>query len=129
MKVFPYENSETISPYYKREARFKFIDHPNLIKVIDTVPLVEGKFKGESVKTSYVLMDYAIYGDFLMVIHDNNIPKDEVLARTYFDQLIDGIDYLHSKGFVHLDLKAENLLLSHDFKLKICDFDTCQSDD
>jgi serine/threonine protein kinase len=37
--------------------------------------------------------------------------------------LIDGLEYLHTRGCSHLDLKPENLLLGEDFQLKIIDFD------
>lgn len=32
------------------------------------------------------------------------------------------MDYLHSKGILHLDLKPENILLSFDYTVKIIDF-------
>jgi len=46
---------------------------------------------------------------------------DERLARTYFKMLVEGMCDLHSKGFSHRDIKAENLLLK-DGILKIADF-------
>jgi len=48
---------------------------------------------------------------------------DKKLCRTFFHQLIDGIEYLHSQNLAHMDLKLENLVLGDDFKLKIIDFD------
>ena len=39
-----------------------------------------------------------------------------------FYQLINGLDYLRSLRIVHCDIKLENLLISNDGKLKICDF-------
>lgn len=41
---------------------------------------------------------------------------------SYFLQLIDGLEYLHSKGVVHKDIKPGNLLLTLDGTLKISDF-------
>lgn len=35
--------------------------------------------------------------------------------------MIDGVDYLHSRGIVHKDIKPPNLLLSLDETLKITD--------
>jgi len=45
------------------------------------------------------------------------------LARTYFKQLVESLEYLHSHGVSHLDLKPENILIGEKFKLKLCDFD------
>ncbi|XP_066398351.1 CBL-interacting protein kinase 31-like isoform X3 [Miscanthus floridulus] len=43
-------------------------------------------------------------------------------ARTYFQQLINAVDYCHSRGVYHRDLKLENLLLDVAGNLKISDF-------
>lgn len=48
------------------------------------------------------------------------MPTDE--AKRYFTQLMDGVNYLHSKGVAHRDLKPENLLLDEHDELKISDF-------
>jgi serine/threonine protein kinase len=46
----------------------------------------------------------------------------ERVARMYFRQLIGGIEYMHSKGVYHRDLKLENIVLSETLELKIADF-------
>ncbi|KAJ6391377.1 hypothetical protein OIU77_025371 [Salix suchowensis] len=53
-------------------------------------------------------------------VHHGRLSEAE--ARRYFQQLIDGVDYCHSKGVYHRDLKPENLLLDSQGNLKISDF-------
>jgi len=77
----------------------------------------------KATKISYLLMEYAKYGDFFDVIISYKIPFNEILVRTYFHQLIEGVEALHLQGAAHLDLKLENLLMDENYCLKIADFD------
>eukprot|EP01114_Cavostelium_apophysatum_P000719 TRINITY_DN10653_c0_g2_i2.p1 TRINITY_DN10653_c0_g2~~TRINITY_DN10653_c0_g2_i2.p1 ORF type:complete len:475 (+),score=79.18 TRINITY_DN10653_c0_g2_i2:36-1460(+) len=47
---------------------------------------------------------------------------DENLGRNYFQQLIAGVEYCHSRNICHRDLKPENLLVDDGNVLKISDF-------
>lgn len=43
-------------------------------------------------------------------------------AQRYFNQLMSGVNFLHTRGVAHRDLKPENLLLDEHDNLKISDF-------
>ncbi|TNN78084.1 Serine/threonine-protein kinase STK11 [Liparis tanakae] len=55
------------------------------------------------------------------------IPNGEANVKKYFCQLLDGLEYLHSQGIVHKDIKPGNLLLTTDGGLKISDLGVAEA--
>jgi serine/threonine protein kinase len=72
-----------------------------------------------------LVMDLAARGDFFSLVTQTG-PLGERLARTYFHQLMSGLARMHEQGIAHNDLKPENLLLDHNFMLKIADFGSAE---
>ncbi|WRX29988.1 Protein kinase domain - like 10 [Theobroma cacao] len=69
----------------------------------------------------YIILEFITGGElFDKIVHNGRLSEAE--ARRYFQQLIDGVEYCHSKGVYHRDLKPENLLLDSQGNLKISDF-------
>lgn len=118
LKAFPTDTHG--STQYQKETLLFGLSHPNIIKHIPAtfVPAVD---------TSYhaILTEFAQYGEFFELVTAGFFDR-EVLIRTYFHQLIAGMEYIHSQGIAHLDLKLENLMMGSDFNLKIIDFDHAQ---
>lgn len=118
LKLFPYEG-EKLNKFYLRELHSYDLNHPHVVSVLDAQDDVEwGLISGYS----YVLLEYYPYGNFFELVSKSMFYLEDVLIRTYFHQLIEGVEYLHSKGLAHMNLKLENLLLDKDFNLRICDF-------
>lgn len=130
MKIFNH-SGEDPHPCFQNEIRFSTLKHPNVIAMVHYEEERDTLYKGKLRKVSYILMEYAPYGDFYDFMCKYGSKLDEKLIRTFFRQLIDGIEYLHSREIAHLDLKPENLLLGTGFNLKIADFDmsTVKGDD
>ncbi|OUM52408.1 hypothetical protein BVG19_g1597 [[Candida] boidinii] len=69
----------------------------------------------------YFVIDFAKHGELLSLINKLG-SLSENLAKYYMIQLIDAIEFIHSKNIIHRDLKPENILLNSDWKLMITDF-------
>ena len=75
----------------------------------------------EDSQNFYIIMEYCKHGElFDYIVKNEKLSEDE--SSIFFYQLINGIEYIHSKGISHRDLKPENLLLAENKILKIIDF-------
>ncbi|KAI6178557.1 Non-specific serine/threonine protein kinase [Aphelenchoides besseyi] len=90
------------------------IAHPNIVKLLEV-------FRIEEKEKLYLVMEFCICSlqQILDTAEQHRLP--EFQCHGYFVQLLDGIEYLHSQGCIHKDIKPGNLLLSSDSCLKICD--------
>ena len=66
-------------------------------------------------------MKLAEYGELYKFIEHSD-RFTERFARTLYNQLINGLDYLHEHGVAHRDIKPENLLIDKKCRLIIADF-------
>jgi len=66
-------------------------------------------------------MEYCSQGDLLTYLH-TRLQLIESEAFVLFRQLIEAIETAHNQGYVHRDIKLENLLLCEDGTLKIADW-------
>lgn len=97
----------------KREISImKLVRHPYVVRLHEVLA---------SRTKIYIILEYITGGElFDKIIHQGRLSEAE--SRRYFQQLIDGVGYCHSKGVYHRDLKPENLLLDSLGNLKISDF-------
>ncbi|KAL0442493.1 UNVERIFIED_CONTAM: CBL-interacting serine/threonine-protein kinase [Sesamum latifolium] len=97
----------------KREiSTMKLIRHPNVIRMYEVMA---------SKTKIYIVMEFVTGGElFDKIAARGRLKEDE--ARKYFQQLINAVDYCHSRGVYHRDLKPENLLLDANGLLKVSDF-------
>ena len=85
------------------------LDHPNIVKL-------EGIKK--SVSNYYIIMEYINGGGLsdclkkYMEIHKKAFTEE--IVQYLMRQIIDGINYLHSRKIIHRDLKLDNIMVNFD---------------
>ncbi|XP_076441069.1 serine/threonine-protein kinase STK11-like [Babylonia areolata] len=92
----------------------KRLRHKNVIQLIEVL-------YNEEKQKMYLVIEYCVseLQEMLESVPEKRFPVWQ--AHGYFCQLIEGLEYLHSKGIVHKDIKPGNLLITQDEVLKITD--------
>lgn len=93
------------------------LDVPNVIQCVE---FIDNADSSDKYKAALVL-ELAPNDTLFDVIYCNK-TLEEKLARTYFKKLVETVSALHAQGYVHRDLKSENILLDENFQLKLADF-------
>ncbi|XP_041698536.1 serine/threonine-protein kinase STK11 isoform X1 [Coregonus clupeaformis] len=96
------------------------LQHKNVIHLVDVL-------YNEEKQKMYMVMEYCVCGmqEMLDSVPEKRFPVFQ--AHGYFLQLLDGLEYLHSQGIVHKDIKPGNLLLTTDGALKISDLGVAEA--
>lgn len=87
--------------------------HENIVRYVTS-------FKTDSVL--YIVTELCAEGSLYDYLRQVKIGLEEHEFKTYLEQILNGVKYLHSKNITHRDLKTKNILLSSDCCIKIADF-------
>jgi len=93
------------------------LNHRSLVRLLDAAPAVIGA-DGSCGRLEILVLEWCPNGDLLEAVNDGLCC---VAAKAYMVQVVDGLAYMLSAGFVHGDVKPENVLLCGD-TAKLCDF-------
>lgn len=61
--------------------------------------------------------------DLRDMLEDSNVPLSENIVKVIFKEMLSAVDYIHSIGIIHRDIKLENFLIGTDIDdIKLIDF-------
>ncbi|XP_076942929.1 protein IMPAIRED IN BABA-INDUCED STERILITY 1-like, partial [Bidens hawaiensis] len=107
-------NPESIR-FMAREIKIlRALDHPNVMKL-------EGIITSKLSCTIYLVFEYMEH-DLSGLISCPNIKFTDSQIKCYMWQLLKGMEYCHSRGVIHRDIKSSNILINNEGVLKIADF-------
>ena len=99
----------------KRLDIHKSVQHPNIIRLYN---YTEDKDK------IILFLEYAKKGNlFKKLINEQRLSEEK--AYEYFIQIAEAINFLHSSGFAHRNIKSENILLDKNDNIKLCNLGWC----
>ncbi|KAF2757806.1 kinase-like protein [Pseudovirgaria hyperparasitica] len=100
----------------ERDTLNRLTEHPGVVRLYFT-------FQDE--RSLYFVLGMANGGELLGFLKKTGTFNEEC-TRFYGAQILDTIDYIHTRGVIHRDLKPENVLLDEQMHVKITDFGTAK---
>jgi eukaryotic-like serine/threonine-protein kinase len=110
------DNKEEITFLKNEYAIAKAMSHPNVIKMYDLILVGESPF-----------LVLELFSELNMKQALRRGPESlAYMLDKIIVQCVESLYYMHSKGFVHCDIKPDNFLVSRDGEVKLIDFTISQ---
>ncbi|KAL9538345.1 hypothetical protein MBANPS3_011002 [Mucor bainieri] len=71
----------------------------------------------------WIVMEYMEGGSLTDIVTQNYMAEREIAAVCL--EVLHGLDYLHSRGIIHRDIKSDNILIGMQGQIKLSDFGYC----
>lgn len=119
-KVSHDKSSQGKRGFLEEFTNMRKFHHPNIIKVLEMVEASKQTSKGIWESQSFMIMEFAAGGNLYSYVQkrvDSGQSLSEEWVAGVFAGAMRGICYLHDQGFIHNDVKPDNILVMKTFSL------------
>jgi serine/threonine protein kinase len=115
IKVFKREDDEMLRRFIREAQLMASLHHAHLVQVYDT-----GDFLIDGVARYYIVMPMMNGGTLRLRIRRSPLSLTEICQC--LRDISSALDYIHSEGIIHRDIKASNVLLNDEGRCYLTDF-------
>lgn len=115
VKVFKREEEQMLRRFIREAHLMASLSNPHLVPVYDT-----GASQLNGLTWYYIVMPFMAGGTLRARIRRSPLSLEE--ARYDLRDIADALDYIHSRGIIHRDIKASNVLLDLEGQCYLSDF-------
>ena len=108
-------NEEKVTQFYDEARLMVHLNHPRIVRVMDC------SHEGTGEDTHFFVMDYAPHGLLRQYCEREKLLPLPFVVK-YIKQIAEALQYVHDQGYIHRDVKPENILLDAQRNIWLCDF-------
>lgn len=112
------------SQVYQENHMAHVMAERDILAEADNEWIVKLHYSFQDERYLYFILEYLPGGDMIALLSEKGFFSEE-LARFYIAEISLAVQFVHDIGFIHRDIKPDNILIGSDGHIKLTDFGLC----